>query len=190
MEIFIDNQIFVVIYSFFLGLIFGAEYDIIRIIHIICNIASYDGKERKINRGMGSFLIFFILDLVYSISVTALFSFFTYLVNSGRPRVFMLVSAFLGFVVYYFTLGRVVMIFSELIVGFIKKVLYYLIVVPFRFVLKVFARIVIFIYSLTVAHVVAVVRKLYLALVSDIYKSNIKRDISFEYKFPKEKIKK
>lgn len=88
MEFFIEKQLITVLYSTFLGLIFGAAYDIIRIVHVICNIASYSGENRGMKRTKAAFALFFLFDFIYAAAVTLTFSFFVYWNNSGDFRWF------------------------------------------------------------------------------------------------------
>ena len=63
MEFFIEKQILNIVYSVILGLIFGAIYDIIRIIYVMCGIASYRGGRVSMKRGAVPFVIFALFDL-------------------------------------------------------------------------------------------------------------------------------
>lgn len=141
MELFIGKQLQVVGYSFVLGLIFGGLYDIIRIAHCLCGIASYTGDSPGMRRGKFPFLLFFLLDTAYMIVVTAMFSIFLYWQMSGKFRLFVLVSAIAGLSVYLCTAGRIVMLFSEIIVRFLRMAVRRLLVNPMRWMLWFLGRV-------------------------------------------------
>lgn len=125
-------------WSFFWGLILGVLNDVNRIIRVFCGVAyskKHFGKlyevdlpivhrplgkrEGKIHNKALSLLIFFqdiIFFIVTGIGITVL----NYEFNEGRFRFYTVLGVFIGFVLYYFTLGKIVMMVSEGIVFFIK----------------------------------------------------------------------
>ncbi len=142
--------------SVILGLIFGAFYDIIKISHIICGIASYSGENRGMKRGILPCIIFALLDFVYVLSMAAVLSVFVYWQNNGVIRAFILIPCTLGFVLYHNTVGRAVMYFSEAVVRFIRLVFRYTVAIPVRFVLGIIRRIVRFVYTSTLGRIIFV----------------------------------
>ena len=136
MEIFIVDQIRNFGYSVILGLIFGGFYDIIRIIQLSCGIVSFFGKERGMKHGPVPFAIFSILDICYFLIGTVSFSVFLYAVNNGGFRSYLLAGVFIGMTVYHYIAGRIVMLFSETIVRFIRLILTFVLVKPIRFMSK------------------------------------------------------
>ena len=78
MEFFIEKQILNIVYSVILGLIFGAIYDIIRIIYVMCGIASYRGGRVSMKRGAVPFVIFALFDLSVIKLFTSVYSVFDY----------------------------------------------------------------------------------------------------------------
>ncbi|MBQ7922329.1 MAG: spore cortex biosynthesis protein YabQ [Clostridia bacterium] len=131
MEVFIGDQIKTLAESFILGLIFGAGYDIIRIIHIICGIMSYSG-DRTIQRSKTSFVLFLLFDSIYMLLITFSWSVFLYHYNHGVFRLHLFASCICGFILYYQTVGRVVMRLSEWIVRLIKTVVNVLLIRPVK----------------------------------------------------------
>ncbi len=123
MEIHIQNHLIIIAYSLFLGLIFGAGYDIIRIVALMLG-------QFRLKQG-----ILFVLDLAYMLAVTASCSVFAYAFNHGKMRLFFLLPMAVGFFVYNRTVGRLVMFFSDAIIRLIRTILHYVVVVPIRFVL-------------------------------------------------------
>jgi len=134
MEIFIVDQIKNFGYSVILGLIFGGIYDIIRIIQLSCGIVSFFGKDRGMKRGFVPFTVFAILDICFFLIGTVSFSVFLYAVNNGGFRSYLLAGVLIGMTVYHYTVGRIVMLFSESIVRFIRLVLNTVLVKPVRFI--------------------------------------------------------
>ena len=104
MEIFIGNQLKNIGYSIILGLIFGAFYDIICIIHIIVGVVS-DSGDRAVRRDPAARVIFLLTDLCFMLGVTLMMSLFLYEFASGDFRVYLLAGAAAGFTVYRLTLG-------------------------------------------------------------------------------------
>lgn len=122
MEIYIQKQLIIILYSLLMGLIFGAGYDIIRIIHIMLGKVWFRQP------------VIFLLDLAYMLALTCCYSVFTYAFNNGMHRMFIVMPTVLGFIAYYNTIGRVVIYFSEVIIRFIRTVIHYVIVVPLGFI--------------------------------------------------------
>ncbi len=178
MELFIGKQLQVVVYSFILGLIFGGLYDIIRIIHILCGIASYTDK-RRMKRGKLPFLLFFLCDAAYMITVTAMFSVFQYWQMNGKFRLFVLLSVIVGFAVWHVTAGRIVMAFSETIVRLLRLTVLWIVVKPLRFILKVLRNIFAFLYRQTAGRLVVLLRCGIRSLRSGSIRRKFEKDIGF-----------
>jgi len=179
MEVYIEKQLIIVGYSIILGLIFGVLYDIIRIVHILCGIASYSGEKQVLLRGKVPFVIFFITDLLYMLCVTAILSFFTYWMNSGVPRFFIIFSSAAGFVLYLMTVGRLVMFFSEALVCFIRVTFNFLVIRPIRFILRMLKNIVCWIYSHTFGKIFMFAEFGFLLWRTEIYRKHLRHDVCF-----------
>jgi len=185
MELFIGKQLQVVGYSFILGLIFGGLYDIIRIIHIICGIASYAGNreesptESGMKRGKLPFLLFFLFDAVYMLTVTATFSVFQYWQMNGAFRLFVLMSVLAGYVLWHGTAGRLVMACSEAIVRLLRLTALWLVVRPVRFVLGLFRKVLVFVYRQTAGRMVRRIFRTVRFLRSERIRRKLRNDISF-----------
>ncbi len=136
MEIFIEKQLVSVGYSFILGLIFGASYDIIRMIHILSGTMSFFGREKQVKKGWAPFLLFLITDFIYMSAVSVVFSVFVYIVNFGDFRWYLLFGTVVGFVLYHFSVGRVVAYFSDMLARAIRTVLRYTVVIPGSFLIR------------------------------------------------------
>lgn len=182
MEIYIEKQLINIVYSLILGLIFGAIYDIIRVMHILFGIASYSGEKRGMKRGVLSFGVFFLLDSLYVVCASTIYSFFNYFACNGEFRVFILASVCIGFIVYYVTLGRIVMFFSEAIVALLRKILHYAIVLPMQFVIRITLRAAKFTYANTIGRAAQAFFRLLAIRRTERYRRMIARDISFNFK--------
>ncbi|MBQ1244393.1 MAG: spore cortex biosynthesis protein YabQ [Clostridia bacterium] len=151
----------VLLYSLFLGLFLGCAYDVIRLSRIAVGVRYKNVSEtpfdfsslrivgRYIKKGdakekRGNFLSVFICigDILFFVFAAICISVFTYHFNSGEFRFFILFGAVLGFLLYYLTLGRVVLYLSSKIILFIKILLLYtsfFVFYPFSFVfLKIY----------------------------------------------------
>ncbi len=181
MEIFLGKQLINIAYSVILGLIFGIFYDIIRIIHILCGIASYSGENVGMKRGKLAFFVFFVLDIAYMLAVTAFYSLFVYWSYSGSFRMFMLIAAILGFVIYYNTAGRVVMFFSEAVVRFLKLVFRYTVAVPIRFIWRVSSRVLSFVYGSTLGKGISALHGLIAGCRTELARKSLARDVRFDF---------
>ena len=180
MELFIGKQLQVVGYSFILGLIFGGLYDIIRIAHCLCGIASYSGTSRRMRRGKLPFFLFFLLDTAYMIAVTVMFSIFLYWQMSGTFRLFVLVSAVVGLAVYLCTAGRIVMLFSETIVRLLKKTVWYLLIKPIRWILRFLGRVLAGLYRRTVRRMTKAVMRGMRCIRAGRIRRSLKKDIGIK----------
>ncbi|MBE6617277.1 MAG: hypothetical protein E7627_04985 [Ruminococcaceae bacterium] len=187
MEIFIEKQLLGVVYSLILGLIFGAVYDIIRLIHIVCKIASYSGGQKFSKKGVLPFFAFFLFDFIYAIVVTIAFSVFVYWTNRGDFRWFLAAGAALGFAVYIFTFGRVVMYFSEKLVRLIGWVIHYIVGVPVRFVFRLAKRAGKWIYSHTLGRIVDLATEQYCSHVNARYAKHIIKDLGLTKNIERER---
>lgn len=146
------------IFSFFGGAIVGAIYDIHRIIRVWFGVRyTHNRPERLLSRPLPllrrplaeirqgrlkksllSVVIFFqdiLLFCVAGIGVAVL----NYTFNDGRFRFYSVVALLVGFLLYYFTLGKLVIFISEWIVFFLRAaflVLFYLLMKPFVLIWK------------------------------------------------------
>ncbi len=156
MEFFIEKQLLNIVYSVILGLIFGGIYDIIRVVQILCGIASYsDGMivmkpVRHGKRPTPAFFIFLVTDFVFMLTVISVYSFFNYWAEYGRVRFYLMFAAAAGFYIYYNTAGRLVMLCSDFIVRCIRWVFMTVVIRPVRFILKLTERALLFIMNHTV----------------------------------------
>lgn len=74
----------------------------------------------------------FVGDILFFLIVSPLFTVFIYYANSGKIRWYLVTGAVIGFVLYYFTIGRLIMLFSSLIVFIIRSAGAYIIYFTLR----------------------------------------------------------
>ena len=123
----VSNQGLQFIYSLLLGTGLGIIYEVFRILRIAFNFKN---------------IAIFIQDLVYFFIISPII--FVFLLNTtyGKVRIYILVGTFLGFLLYYFTLGVFVRKISVLIIGFIKlcleKICRYIFTPIFKFIQFIF----------------------------------------------------
>ena len=109
------------VYSVALGALLCAVYDVFRIIRI-----AFGAKQIAV----------FVEDMVFSLIALILTFVFVITFNNGEVRFFVLIGELLGFIVYYFTVGRAVMLLSKAIINLVKKIFSF-IYTPFVKVCKV-----------------------------------------------------
>lgn len=181
MEFFIEKQLLIVLNSVILGLIFGAIYDIIRISHIICEIASYSAENCGMRSGKAAFLIFAAGDFIYVVVVSVMLSFFTYWQNNGVVRAFILIPCIAGFAMYHGTIGNLVMYFSEAVVRFIRLIFRYTVAIPILFVLKIAKKAVWYIYSVSIGKLVFRLGEKNDGHRTYLYLKALEKEIKFDY---------
>lgn len=106
MYISLTQQMQVFFGAILLGACFGLLYDLFRIIRLVF---------------FKSFTAVFFEDILFWIIVTVVSFFFTILFNNGELRLSLVISGTLGFLIYYFTLGRLVFRFFFAFFGAIEK---------------------------------------------------------------------
>ena len=137
MEISIASQIVNLLMSLLVGVCLGGIYDLIRIWRSLLGIEYINKftlrlkeinlpliknpllKAKKGNR-IGENLILFLTDILYFLIVTFVLIIFIYYTNYGIVRWYILTGVIAGFFAYYFTLGKIIISFSEYVVFGIK----------------------------------------------------------------------
>ena len=155
MEISQSSLAYMLLWSLLLGIGLGAVYDAIRIIRVFLTLGESEGgifirsavrklklplidKEKMIKRlekkkkRILRELLFFFLDLLYALFCGCAFILLEYYANDGTPRAFSLFGVIAGFLIYYFSLGRLVYALSERIVLVLRVVIAYL-ELPFEY---------------------------------------------------------
>ena len=145
MEISMSQQLSAIIISLITGVILGAIYDVVRIIRCILGvkyteirpkISLFKNKPKKSLRisGLTESLIIHITDVLFFIVCGIIIAITVYFSNSGRVRWFIYFFCVLGFLAYYFTVGKIVIKLSGTITEILKTAVYsfvYLLFYPF-----------------------------------------------------------
>lgn len=154
MGISVERQFAALLYAVYTGAFFGVLYDLVRIIRVLSGVSEYTAAGKRLyacalpliglvrstasssNYRFGRWIALFVSDLIFGTAAGCVFSVFLYYAASGCFRWFYLLGCGLGFCFYYLTIGRLVMLSSEVIVFALKTVLRYLVwllCVPVRF---------------------------------------------------------
>ncbi len=114
----LSDQTRVFLQSFGFGFLLGIVYDAFRIVRIVVT-----GRKK-------GYLGF---DLVYVVVCSFLSFLFFLTVNDGKLRGYAVFALLLGWLVYYFSLGSVVMKLSDIIIGAIRRIVT-LMILPIKFI--------------------------------------------------------
>lgn len=183
MEICIEKQLINIVYSVILGLIFGGIYDIIRITQVLCRIVSYSGSKGSgycvMKKGKPAAVVFAVTDSLFMLTVCVIFSLFTYAADNGHFRMFMPFSALAGFVLYYNTLGRLVMLVSDAVARFLTKVFRAVILTPFMWLSRLLGRAFGFVLRKTIGVAVRAASEDIMRRRAERFLAQLARDIAF-----------
>lgn len=104
---------FIFIYSIIIGVILGVVYDVFRIQRITMES---DNKYITVIRD----IIIFVEDIIFAVISAVFIVVMIFHVNDGQIRWFVLFGTGVGFIIYYNTIGRIVILCSEKIIAFIR----------------------------------------------------------------------
>ncbi len=168
--------------AFFLGIAFGALYDIFRITRVAAGVR-YKGialekaeklylkefpligsiKRRENAVGKKILNLYIALgDIVYCSLIGAALCIFFYYTNDGIIRWQGVAAIALGFFLYHITVGAVVISFAEIIYIFLKiiiKFLLFAIAFPFRIMYNIFIRGIKVIYGVTLKRILVKIHR-------------------------------
>lgn len=77
-------------------------------------------------------VVVFIGDILFFFVVSPIFTVFIYYANNGKIRWYLVIGAIIGFLLYYFTIGRLIMLFSSAIVFTVRTIGAYVIYFTLR----------------------------------------------------------
>ncbi len=125
----IQNQIYVVIQTFFLGCFLELLYEIHSSFAFLFSLRKTRIKlkiitERLSKRNCAKGVFIALWDVTYFLCIIPICAIFLYGVNSGILRWYLVASAALGFVLNKITLGRVVNFLLDLGIGLLKVYLF------------------------------------------------------------------
>ena len=137
-----ENLVILLLYSLLVGAFLGVLWDVFRILRIIAYgkrnavkslYIPLPATEKGVAKALSvshtqNFLslagiLIFISDILFSLTATVSLILLIFQVNNGEIRGTALIGTVIGFSVYYFTVGRLTVLFSDLIIRFIKKIL-------------------------------------------------------------------
>lgn len=140
--------------SLLCGGILGVFYDILRAIKMLLGVRYGECSEFSSLGGRAVvFIVTFITDLVFWVTAGLLSIALIYSVGDGRFRGMTYIALALGFLVYYLTLGRLMLKVSAFLVKILKKAarrLIGLILAPIKLIL----RLIISLYHLTIGRII------------------------------------
>jgi len=105
-----SNQPYVFVFSILCGVTVAFLFDVFRILRRVIN-----SSDRAV----------LFQDIIFWIITAFLFFFFVLVTNSGEVRLFEFVAVVLGAVLYFFTLGRIVLPASVKIIEFLLKIIHH-----------------------------------------------------------------
>ena len=148
MEISQLSFVLLAIYSLCFGVILGMVYDVIRVVRVLLGSERAENKKilkknlreiylpiikrkaypqkNRIVRKKALFVFVALGDVLFAVFCGAVVVLIAYAYNDGRVRSVMLIGLLIGFLIYYFSVGRLVMMISELVTFVIRAVLVYL----------------------------------------------------------------
>ena len=93
MDISVVGELFLVLYSLAFGICVGILYDCFRVSRLVFHLNG---------------IVVFIEDILFCLMVAASYFIFCFLFNHGQVRLYVTVTAILGWFVYYITIGKAV----------------------------------------------------------------------------------
>lgn len=194
------DQYILIIKFFIFGLISGVFYDIVRLSRVVLGIKHYSGipanafcKRITVNFKLPEFIkkrnrllensAVFIGDLLYSLTVGLAFIVYLYYTNNCIFRWYILLSSALGFTAYYFTLGKLVMLVSEWIVGILKMTVIYImaiILIPVRFVAKYTWAFAVYLWNVSIMKILSKLKRRRAIKKTEQYAKNLKELLNVE----------
>ncbi len=124
--IFVSQQklAIILLYSVFIGVFLGVVYDVFRIRRLAFKtgacFSKKDTNEVARKENVADCVIIFFEDVLFAVISSIVVCIFIFYMNSGQFRGIAVIGALCGFLLYYLTVGRVVMYFSGVIIGFFK----------------------------------------------------------------------
>lgn len=139
MEIWIAEQWKTIAESCIMGLIFGAGYDIIRVLQVLCGIRSKKAPV-TLHPGKAPFWLYLACDLLYMLTITIASSIFLSQVNHGILRWYLVLPCIAGLWLYQHTIGRITMAISETCAAGLRFLMHHLVLRPFRWIIGLLRR--------------------------------------------------
>lgn len=136
------------------GMLLGLTYDAVRAFKMLLGVDYGDSAKKERKRSVEAFLfaVTFVSDLIFFTSAGCVAIFLAY-ADGGFFRGLILLGMVSGFLLYYFTLGRLVLALDRRLISLFKKLLYRLL----SFMIKPLKRAldgIIFLYHLTIGAII------------------------------------
>ncbi len=122
----ISHQLKIMLFAAFFGCIFGFLYDIIKIIRMLAKTES----AKKFTNRVYEAIFVHTTDVLFMLFLAISFCIFLFYYNCGRFRWYFLFSFIVGFMCYYFSIGKLVCKISSKIVNVIKLIFRILVIKP------------------------------------------------------------
>ena len=112
------------LWAFLDGVALGVFHDIIRAFKMLCGISYFGEKKKKgiFGKAFEHFLTF-LCDIVFFLVASVVSLLLIYRMGGGIFRAFTYGSMAIGFILYYFTVGKLTLRLTDIIIGFLKKIL-------------------------------------------------------------------
>lgn len=136
MEISMSQQLSTIIISLITGAFLGVIYDTVRFIRCAlgikycnnsfkCSIKTIKTKEKTRLTGLKENIIIHITDILFFIICGIVIAILVYYSNNGRVRWFIYFFSAIGFLIYYLTIGKIIIRLSGVITEVLKSIVYY-----------------------------------------------------------------
>lgn len=107
--------------SVFVGIMLGAVYDVIRFSRAVLGVDVGNPFKKRKRFAVMRYLLVVLGDIMFFMIAAAVMSVFFFITGDGRMRGHALFGAFLGFLFYYHTVGRLFISSVEYIVSFLRR---------------------------------------------------------------------
>ena len=129
-----SSQLMLFMYAAILGAALGCVYDVFRILRIAFPCPERGSHLRVLRRGM--LTVIFFEDILFALFASVCVNLFLFNLNDGQVRWYAILGTGLGFLLWYFTAGKFVMLCATAIIRFVRRVFWFL----FRILLYPFIR--------------------------------------------------
>lgn len=189
------------LYSIFLGIFLGVSYEIIRLFRITAGIKykssedkRYDysslaivgkyfkNRKQKNKKASKGRVYIAIGDILFWLFSAICVSIFIYYYNDGIFRSFVIFGCIVGFLLYYFTVGKVILFISQEIVFYVKIILIYIGFFIFYPIFYLFRKI-FCVFRIIIRKIILIIKKLYAIICLYIYSLEVEKTILASSKY-------
>lgn len=143
MEVSIKYQLITTLFSVCMGFVIGMIYEIFKIFRILSGLEFSNKLQSRIetiklpiikglkikNGKLGKIkrkILYFIWDLLFFIVITPIMQIFIYATSSGVVRWYIILGSFLGFLIYYITISKIISKLYEYVLLIVKIIFAYI----------------------------------------------------------------